>query len=196
MNIIESLMEEHRVIRSTLTVFQTEIEKIREQRRVDYNSIDISIDFVRTYTDLIHHGKEENILFRELAKKDLTAEHARIMHELIMEHKYSRSIVRKWMAATERYFEGGDTTQGIIDCLQELTVFYPKHIMKENQYFFGDVPAYFTPKEQNEMMREFDEFENKVLRWKYRKVQSTLEERIAHLAAEPGPADHFRSFRD
>ena len=31
----------------------------------------VSIDFIRTYTDLAHHGKEEDILFRELSKKDL-----------------------------------------------------------------------------------------------------------------------------
>jgi len=183
MNIIEPLMEEHRVIKNTLSVFETEIEKIKEQQRIDCGAIDISIDFIRTYTDLIHHGKEENILFRDLAKKNLSEEHARIMNELMAEHKYSRSIVGKWMAATERYFEGENTSLSIIDCLQELTQFYPRHIMKENKYFFGPVLGYFTQEEQNDMIREFDEYEHKVLHWKYRKVQSTLEERLASIEA-------------
>lgn len=185
MNIIEPLMEEHRVIRSTLAVFETEIEQIKEQHLVDYNSIDISIDFIRTYTDLVHHGKEENILFRELAKKNLSEEHARLMNELMAEHKYSRSIVSKWRAAAENYFAGEDTAQGIIDGLRELTAFYPRHILKENTVFFGPILGYFTPEEQDKIIREFDEFEIKVFRWKYRKVGSALEERLASL--EEGP---------
>jgi hemerythrin-like domain-containing protein len=183
MNVIGLLGEEHRVIKSTLAVFETEIKKIKKQQRVDPISINMSIDFIRTYADLVHHGKEENILFRELGKKNLSAEHSKVMNELLAEHKYARSIVGKWTVATERYFEGEDTSQEIIGCLQELTIFYPQHIMKENKHFFGQVLEYFTQEELNKMMREFEEFDNKILHWKYHKVESTLEERLANLRA-------------
>jgi hemerythrin-like domain-containing protein len=178
MNAIRPLVEEHRVIKSTLAVFETEIKKIKEQRRIDPISIDMSIDFIRTYTDLVHHGKEENILFRELAKKNLSAEHSAIMNELLAEHKYSRTIVSRWMDATEKYFDGEDTSEEIIGCLQELTTFYPRHIVKEDEHFFRAVPEYFTLEEQNKMLQEFEEFDDKILHWKYRKVESGLEERL------------------
>jgi hemerythrin-like domain-containing protein len=187
MNVIGYLGEEHRVIKSTLAVFETEIDKIKEQQRVDHISINMSIDFIRTYTDLVHHGKEENILFRELGEKNLSAEHSKVMNELLAEHKYSRSIAGKWMDATERYFDGEDTSQVIIGCLQELTIFYPQHIMKENNHFFGPVLEYFTQEEQNKMTQEFEEYDNKILHWKYRKIQSALEERLANIRAGIGP---------
>jgi hemerythrin-like domain-containing protein len=187
MNVIEPLLEEHRVIKKTLAVFKTEIEVIKEQQRVDSILIDMSIDFIRTYTDLVHHGKEENILFRELGKKTLSAEHSKIMNELLAEHKYSRSIVSRWMDITERYFAGEDTSQEIIGCLRELTIFYPRHMMKENKHFFGPVLEYFTQEEQNKMIQEFEEFDGKILHWKYRKVESVMKERLANIRAGISP---------
>jgi len=187
MNVIGPLVEEHLVIKDTLAVFEAEIKKIKEQQRVDPISINMSIDFIRTYTDLVHHGKEENILFRELGKKNLSAEHSKIMNELLAEHKYSRSIIGRWMDATERYFEGEDTSQGIIGCLQELTIFYPQHIMKENKHFFSPVLEYFTQEEQNKMIQEFEEFDGKILHWKYRKVESALEERLDNIRTGISP---------
>ncbi len=187
MNVIEPLVEEHRVIKSTLAVFETEIEKIKERQRVDPIAINMSVDFIRTYTDLVHHGKEENILFQELGKKNLSAEHSQVMNELLAEHKYSRTIVGKWMDATERYFEGKDTSPEIIGCLQELTIFYPQHIMKENKHFFGPILEYFTQEEQNKMIQEFEEFDGKILHWKYRKVEAAMKERLANIRAGISP---------
>jgi hemerythrin-like domain-containing protein len=190
MNIIDPLLEEHKVIGSTLAVFKAELEKIAEQRRVDPISIDMSIDFVRTYIDLVHHGKEENILFRELGKKNLAAEHSALMNELLLEHKYSRTIVGRWMGATERYFDGEDNAEEIGGCLQELIEFYPQHIAKENKHFFIPVLEYFSQEEQNRMIQEFEVFDDKILHWKYRKVETALEERIDDIrtGSRPWPA--------
>jgi len=177
MNVIERLMEEHRVIKNTLDVFEAEIAQIKEQQQVDLLAIETSIDFVRTYTDLVHQGKED-ILFRKLLQKKLAAEPVQVLNELIAEHKFSRSIISKWMIAAEGYFDGNDTPQGVIDCLQELTTFYPRHIAKEDKLFSGPVYASFTPEEQHDLIRELEEFELSVLSWKYRKVQSALTERL------------------
>jgi len=177
MNVIERLMEEHRVIKDTLDVFEAEIAQIKEQKQVDLFAVETSIDFVRTYTDLVHQGKED-ILFRKLLTKKLADEPVKMLNELIEEHKYSRTIISKWMMAAEGYFDRKDTPQGVIDCLQELTTFYPRHLAKENKFFSGPVLASLTQEEQNDLIREFGEFELSVLAWKYRKVQSSLKERL------------------
>ena len=189
MNVIGPLEEEHRVISSTLSVFEAEMEKIKQQERVDPIAINMSIDFIRTYADLVHHGKEENIFFRELQKKNLSSEQSQIMKELVEEHKHSRSILARWVDATEKYFDGEDTTREIIDCLKELTTFYPMHIMKEDKHFFASVIEYFTPEELDEMIREFEEFDGKVLHWKYRKVESALEERLENITTRSFPRE-------
>lgn len=45
--------------------------------------VDITVDFIRVYADKCHHGKEKDILFRDLQKKNLSDEHKRIIKELI-----------------------------------------------------------------------------------------------------------------
>ncbi|PKN17350.1 MAG: cation-binding protein [Deltaproteobacteria bacterium HGW-Deltaproteobacteria-6] len=179
MNAMKLLREEHRVINNTLTVFQSEVEKIKGMRRIDPVAIEMSIDFIRTYADLAHHGKEENIVFRELRKKSISKEHLEMMNELVEEHQYSRSIVGRWILATERYFAGVDTIQEIIGCLQELITFYPGHILKEDKHFFTPAAQYFLQEEHKKIIQEFEAYDEKILHWKYRKVESTLEESLA-----------------
>jgi len=63
-NPIGYLMQEHRTIEKTLGMFELEIKRIRDESFIDPISMHLSIDFIRTYVDLAHHGKEEDVLFR------------------------------------------------------------------------------------------------------------------------------------
>jgi hemerythrin-like domain-containing protein len=184
MNIIGSLMREHRVIENVLRLFDDEKEKIRKQHKVDPITIDISIDFIRTYTDLVHQGKEESILFRDLLKKNLLPEHVNIIKELMDEHNYSRTIVSKWAGANERYFQGEDNFEEIINYLTELTSFYPQHIQKEDEHFSNIFFYYFARQEQDELIKEFDVFDKNVLHWKYQKIERVMKNRLNHFDQE------------
>lgn len=174
---IGPMMWEHRLIEKMLRLFDGEIKKISEQKRVDTVFIDTAVDFIRTYADRTHHGKEEDILFRELVKKRLTPEHARIMDELISEHRYSRQVVGKLVAAGDRYLKGEDTSQEIIAFLKELAKFYPAHIEKEDKHFFYPCMDYFTQAEQDQMLAEFHEFDRNMIHEKYQKVVDQLTSR-------------------
>lgn len=178
MKLIGILMQEHRIIEKILNLFEVETKKISEGNRIDPIAMYISIDFIRTYADQAHHGKEENILFRELSKKDLLAEHTNTMNELMEEHKYSRGIVTKWLDANNRYSDGEDTSQEIISYLKELTQFYPQHIKKEDEHFFIPMLDYFREDELIKMINEFGEFDKNILHWRYGKVESVLKERM------------------
>jgi len=178
MKLIGYLMQEHRTIEKTLNMFELEIKRIIEENRIDPISMYVSIDFIRTYTDLAHHGKEENILFRELSKKDLLPEHAKIMNELMEEHKYSRTIVGKWMSANNRYLDGDDTSQEIISYLRELIQFYPLHITKEDEHFYHLILDYLGTEACDKIIGEFVAFDKNILHWKYQKVGTVLKEKL------------------
>lgn len=171
---IGPMMWEHRLIEKFLTLFGGEIERIAGKRGVDPLFIDTAVDFIRMYADRTHHGKEEDILFRDLRKKVLSPEHARIMGELEEEHRYSRMTVGKLVRAKERFLEGEDTRGEMIECLKELASFYPKHIEKEDKHFFFPCMDYFTPAEQDAMLQEFWEFDRKMIHEKYQKVYDAL----------------------
>jgi hemerythrin-like domain-containing protein len=172
---IGPMMWEHRLIEKMLHLFEGEIRKINESNRVDTVFIDTAVDFIRTYADRTHHGKEEDILFRDLAKKQLSPEHSRIMKELVEEHKHSRETVRKLVEAKERYLKGENTAQEVIAYLKELALFYPIHIQKEDKNFFFPCMEYFTKDEQDKMLAEFYEFDRNMIHEKYQKVVDQIQ---------------------
>jgi len=87
------LMIEHRLIERMIAVIRNVLGQIESTGKVDPVFVDTAVDFIRTYADRTHHGKEEDILFRDLGKRNLSTEDQRIMHELIEEHIFGRPII-------------------------------------------------------------------------------------------------------
>jgi hemerythrin-like domain-containing protein len=172
---IGPLMREHRLIEKMLSFFEGETRRITEQNKVNPLFVDTAVDFIRTYADRTHHGKEEDILFRDLIKKKLSPEHTRIMEELVEEHKYARKTVGMLVDAKQRYLKGENTSQEVVALLGELARFYPAHIKKEDKHFFYPCMEYFTPEEQDKLLAEFYEFDRKMIHEKYDKVVSLIE---------------------
>lgn len=175
---IGPLMIEHRLIERMIALMREERQRIGETNKVSLNFIDVAVDFIRTYADRTHHGKEEDILFRELGKKQLSSKYREIMDELIEEHVYARKTVGKLVGAKESYERGNlDALEDITALVEELVEFYPKHIEKEDKHFFVPCMKYFSKEEQQDMLEEFWEFDRNMIHDKYKKLVKLLEER-------------------
>ncbi len=176
MKLIGPLMWEHRLIEKMARLFTKETDRSREQKNVNTRFIQAAVDFFRTYADRTHHGKEEDILFRELAGKRLTPEHARIMDELMEEHVIARKTVQRLSDANARYIKGHEAArEEIISCLNELADLYPKHIQKEDKRFFYPCMNYFSKEEQAALLQRFYEFDRNMIHEKYRQVVEQCE---------------------
>ncbi len=126
------------------------------------------MDFIRIYADRTHHGKEEEILFRDLNKRPLSAEDRRVMNELIEDHVFGRKITKALVDANSRYRNGDEIALAeIAEKLQTLVEFYPKHIDKEDKVFFPAARAYLTDTEDQAMLAEYWEFDRKMIHEKY-----------------------------
>jgi hemerythrin-like domain-containing protein len=168
---IGPLMWEHRLIEKMLASMMRHIDQVEKSKKVNPLVIDIAVDFVRTYADRTHHGKEEEILFRELAKKNLTPELKKIMQELFDDHAWGRKTTAALVAAKVKYLQGEEgKLAGIISLARELGNFYPKHIEKEDKHFFYPCQEYFNKDEQEKMLAEFWEFDRKMIHEKYKNV--------------------------
>jgi len=165
------LMKEHRLIERMIKIMEAKLEDIEKENKVDPLFVDTVIDFIKTYADRCHHGKEEDILFRDLAKKEISDEHNRIMDELIEEHKMGRNNVRKLVEAKEKYVRGNEAAlRDIIANMETLVKFYPKHIEKEDKHFFIPCMDYFTKEEQIKMLEEMSEFDRNMIHEKYTNI--------------------------
>ena len=170
------LMIEHRLIERMLLVIKGILAKIESKHKVDPVFVDIAVDFIRVYADRTHHGKEEDILFRELNKKSLTAEDRQIMEELIEEHVFGRQTTKSIIEANTRYRNGDETALADITAnLKTLTEFYPRHIEKEDKIFFPSSRNYFTDEEDQAMLAEFWEFDRKMIHEKYKTLVEGFE---------------------
>ena len=173
---IGPLMIEHRLIERMVKLMADELPKMEEKRGVNIGFLSEAIDFIRTYADRCHHGKEEDILFRDLASKPLSAEHKRVMSELVEEHISARKMVGRLLDAKERYARTQKNGfQEIITCITELVQFYPVHIEKEDKHFFMPVMGYFTESEKDAMLRQGYDFDQRLIHDKYRDLVEGFE---------------------
>jgi hemerythrin-like domain-containing protein len=173
---IGPLMREHRLIERMVAALDKELKRINEKNEANIELLTVAVDFFRTYADRTHHGKEEDILFRELAKKPLSPEHKRIMDELVAEHVHARKTVSTLVDAKNNYEEGNrESLKDIVTYVKELVSFYPVHIEKEDKHFFYPILEYLSKKEQDDMLAEFWEFDRMLIHEKYQKIVEELE---------------------
>jgi len=172
---IGPLMIEHRLIEKMIVILKERLVKIKEKKLVDPIFIDVAVDFIRTYADKCHHGKEEDILFRDLKKKSISSEHEKIMEELIQEHIFARKTTGDLVDAKNQYVNGKkDALNKVVENMKILVEFYPKHIEKEDKHFFIPVMEYFSKEEQDKMLQEFWDFDKILIHEKYKKVVEEL----------------------
>ena len=177
------LMIEHRLIEEMISLIGELADQAESSRRIDPVSIDKAVDFVRTYADKTHHGKEEDILFRDLEAKEMSSSDAKIMEELIGEHKYGRKTVGELVDAKDKYVNGSaDALDTIIEKLKAIVAFYPPHIAKEDKVFFPSTMNYFSEKEKEDMLREFWEFDKEMIHKKYQLLTEEMKGMISNKA--------------
>jgi hemerythrin-like domain-containing protein len=174
---IGPLMIEHRLIERMILVMGNEIERIQTSKTANPKFIDTAANFIRTYADQCHHGKEEKILFRDLQKKKLKPNDKQIMDELVQEHILGRKLTGQLVEAKNKYIAGDRTALvTIIDVMQQLVDFYPKHIEKEDKVFFKSAMKYFTTEEKDAMLEEEYEFDKNFIHVVYKNIVVAAEE--------------------
>ncbi len=170
------LMIEHRLIERMIVKIQEMLAQVEQTNKIDPLFVDIAVDFIRTYADRTHHGKEEDILFRELKNKKLSDVDRKIMDELIEEHIFGRSTTKALVEANALYRNGDSSAlSDVTSCLRTLVEFYPRHIEKEDKIFFPASRAYFSDAEDQAMLTEFMDFDQNMIHEKYTSVVDDLE---------------------
>ena len=172
-------MIEHRVIGRMIRIVKLKTQEIKRTNEPDQAFIEALIDFIRTYVDQNHHGKEEDILFRDLKKKKISTEHKKIMNELLREHFVGRQTTSQLEAAKNHYYNGKkEELSVILEKMGSLATLYPRHIEKEDKHFFQPVMSYFSSEELAKMLEEEHTFDRKMIHRKYSQVVRNLEEKM------------------
>ncbi len=173
---IGPLMIEHRLIERMIHLLDSHGSRIRSGSPPDLEFLSEALDFIRTYADRCHHGKEEDILFRDLGRKALSSKDATAMNELSKDHVWARGRVKELIDAAAAWRSGSADAAGrISNALEELAGFYPEHIRKEDKEFFPLAMKYFSDDEKARMLAEMGEFDRKLIHEHYRSVVARCE---------------------
>jgi hemerythrin-like domain-containing protein len=175
---IGPLMIEHRLMERMIALLKKEGDRIERERDIDAEFLDRAIDFNKTYVDRCHHGKEEDILLRELDKKNPIDEQRRIMNEILDEHQQARNAVADLEDAKTRYLQGDkESLSRIISTIRFLVELYPRHIEKEDRHFFLPCMEYFSQEEKDSMLAQEYEFDRNLIHQIYKEKVTSEEER-------------------
>ncbi len=121
----DTLSAEHDVIRRVLRILEQQSARVEEREEVDGECVDPLlfltnvVDFMDTWAGRVHHGKEEEILFRRLDDEGLSAEDRRMMEQLAQEHVEMRRTAEALRRAKDRYREGEEGA--LVDELEAAT---------------------------------------------------------------------------
>jgi hemerythrin-like domain-containing protein len=173
---IGPLMIEHRLIERMIEVMKRQLQRWEGEGKADPSFIETAVDFIRTYADRCHHGKEEGILFRDLGGKPISEDHKRIVKQLVEEHGWARRTTGRLTEANEAYRKGdAGAVSAILECVRSLVEFYPQHIEKEDRHFFLPSMDYFTEEEKDAMLDEEYEFDRILIHDIYREYVAKQE---------------------
>jgi len=171
------LMIEHRLIERCLA-FAAEAAQGMTESRFDPILVDTIVDFIKTYADRTHHGKEEDILFNKLSGMQIAGDDREVMNELIDEHKRAREKVRKIVELNEQFRTGNrKVVPEIREIILWLADFYPVHIRKEDKDFFPKSEKYLSEEALNVMLESFSNFDRKMIHEKYQNIYEALSRR-------------------
>jgi hemerythrin-like domain-containing protein len=173
---IGPLMIEHRLIERMIRLLGVQAKRIRDGSPPAPDFLSEAMDFIRTYADRCHHGKEEDILFRDLGRKVLSPADTAAMSDLAREHVWARGCVQELADASAAWRSGsGEAAGRILKALEDLSGFYLEHIRKEDKAYFPAAMNYFSAAEKDRMLAEMAEFDRKLIHERYRAVVARFE---------------------
>jgi hemerythrin-like domain-containing protein len=156
MDPIETLSNEHGLIRQYLDVLAIAAEKIEEGQYPSEAFFEKAVEFSRTFADHFHHFKEEHVLFVQLAQKKKGEVDAQL-EALRYEHERGRSLVTGIEAAVPGYAANDPIKTGeLLENMAAYASLLRHHIHVEDHVFYPMARKTLTEQEFEVLAQEFE----------------------------------------
>ena len=156
MDPIETLSNEHGLIRQFLDVLSLAAEKIEDGQHPSEAFFEKGVEFARTFADHYHHFKEEHVLFVQLAQKKQGEIDAQL-EALRYEHERGRSLVTGIETALPGYSERDPIKTGeLLENMAAYVSLLRHHIHVEDHVFYPMTKKTLNEQEFEAIAQEFD----------------------------------------
>lgn len=148
------LTEEHEGIKRVLALIERAQEKLKGGQTLPENFLPEILDFIKTFADTCHHGKEEGVLFPLLEKRGIPKDGGPIGMMLI-EHDMGRNFVKKARDESQKRH-----IKEALNYLLDYAYLLQGHIDKENTILYPMGNQLLTNQDQEYLRKEFDKVES------------------------------------
>lgn len=182
---IRELMDEHQLILRMLRVLHGMRDRLRAGGTVAAQDLEAALDFIRTFADHCHHGKEEDLLFPAMEEAGFPHDGGPIA-VMLLEHERGRAHVRALDAALRRV-RSGDAA-ALADVSREAdgyAALLSSHIGKEDNILYPMAMDALPEARWPELKAEFDRVERERMGPERRAGYEALVDRL--LLAYPAP---------
>lgn len=153
------LKEEHAGIKVMLAILGRMADRLEAGQEVDAAHLEQAVDFIRTFADRCHHGKEEDHLFVEMEKAGIPQQGGPIA-VMLAEHTTGRAYVKGLADAVTRYGAGDNAAApDIVQNARNYIALLQAHIDKEDNILYPIADRSLTEAQQKELLECFEDVE-------------------------------------
>ncbi len=151
------LVHDHELILQALDALEQRLIRL-EAGGDDGAYFEKAVQFLRTFADKCHHGKEEDLLFKAMVNKGFPLQGGPIA-VMLSEHEAGRGFIRGMAAGAARLGTDPSGARQLIDNGRAYIQLLRGHIAKENQILFPMAERVLSPEDQAQLLVAFDRFE-------------------------------------
>lgn len=128
-----ALRDEHTLILQVIDALERLLDRGRPA--ISGGEIRDFVDFFRLYTDALHHGKEEGVLFEALAEHGFSAAMGPVAH-MLEEHRLGRALVRQMAGGADALDDDPSAWRLVENAGRSYIDLLRHHILKEDNGVF------------------------------------------------------------
>lgn len=178
LNSFELLEKEHELIRRAVKAIIKHRDRVQNEELVSESIFWGIIDFMSTYSDIVHHGKEERILFRFLERQSVSPELAETISQLVEEHTKLLTFVAGMRRAAKDFLSGVPAArQRVVNYLTAYIELIEPHIQLEDNKLFPALRTLLDKAALKHLAQEFIAFDAKTMP----RVQEIYEDLVKRL---------------
>lgn len=113
------------------------------------------VTFFRLYTDALHHGKEEDLLFGSLEERGFSR-HSGPIAMMLHEHQVGRALVKQMEEAIDAIEEDAEAWRAFDNAARSYAGLLHRHIEKEDHGLFDMADSAFDEPACRRLCEEYD----------------------------------------
>lgn len=152
------LKDEHALILEALDAIERKLSALEAGASPDRAYFEKAVQFLRTFADSCHHGKEENFLFKTMVDRGFPRQAGPIA-VMLHEHETGRSLIHGIAEGAAAVETDSSAAKRIVENGRGYIALLRAHINKENNILFPMADDVLTPEDQEHLGNEFQRFE-------------------------------------